>query len=302
MGKSNMQSDVQDSCFFGYLDILGFKNIVKNNSFEQLKGIVEKFTIECARAVDMSRSIYAGKVPVRLKMESNIHVRIVSDSIYVWTEREDHLKQFFDLLHMVCGMMVSGLQEGLPLRGVITYGELFLGDFKIPEDIPLDFAFDVGSVYGRALVEAYELESQMEWSGVLLTPKAWAKVVGEFERCKTQGVKTIMGSGGIELPSDLFNHFPYLLWYKVPFKGGKRRNAIAFNWNYFPHHELSIEMIRKAFLERCGDVDDSVKKKFNETIRYFKYSQRVTELYGHGRQKELPIPDSDYVLLDIDNA
>lgn len=69
-----MQSDVQNSCFFGYLDILGFKNIVKHNSFEQLKGIVEKFTIECARAADRSRSINAGKCKVRMKMESGIHV------------------------------------------------------------------------------------------------------------------------------------------------------------------------------------------------------------------------------------
>lgn len=302
MEKSDIQSDVQNSCFFGYLDILGFKNIVKDYSSEQLKGIVEKFTIECARAVDMSRSIYAGKVPVRLKMESNIHVRIVSDSIYVWTERDDHLKQFDDLLHMVSAMMVSGFQVGLPLRGVVTYGELFLGDIAIPEDIPLDFAFDVGSVYGRALVEAYELESQMDWSGVLLTPKAWNKVKGEFERGRTQGACSIMGSGNLELPSDLFNHFPYLLWYEVPFKSDKRRNAIVFNWNYYQHLKLSEEMIRKAFVERCGDVDDSVKKKFNETIRYFKYSQHVAELYGLGLQKELPIPDSDYVLLDIDNA
>ena len=144
MEKSDMQSPVQNSCFFGCLDILGFKDIVKHNSFEQLKGIVERFTIECAKAADRSRSIDAGKVNVRLKIESGVHVRIVSDSIYVWTEKEDHLNQFDDLLQMVSAMMVSGFQVGLPLRGVVTFGQLFLGDISIPEDIPLDFAFDLG--------------------------------------------------------------------------------------------------------------------------------------------------------------
>ena len=301
MGKSDMQSAVQNSRFFGYLDILGFKRIVKQNSFERLKSLVEKFTIQCAKAADMSRSIDAGKENVRIKMESGIHVRIVSDSIFVWTEKEDHLKQFDDLLHMVPAMMVSGFQEGLPLRGVVTFGELFLGDIIIPEDIPLDFAFDVGSVYGRALVEAYELESRMDWSGVLLTPKAWAKVEGEFERSREFEESVVMRSVNIKSANDLFNHFPHFLWYDVPFKGGQKRNAIAFNWNYDPCYELSEEMIRNAFAERCGGVDDSVRRKLNETIRFYEYTQRVAELCCFGLKKRLPVPDPDYVLLDFGN-
>ena len=304
MGKSDMPLAVQNSCFFGYLDILGFKNIVKQSSFDKLKSIVEDFTANCAKAIDKSRCIetYTGGVISRIKIGPNIHARIVSDSIFVWTEKDDRLQQFKDLLHIVNTLVASGFQRGLPLRGVVTFGELFIGNVKIPEDIPSDFSFDNGSVYGKALVEAYELESRMEWSGVLLTPKAWAKVVGEFERCKTRGMKAIMGSGGFELPSDLFNHFPYLLWYKVPFKNDKSQNAIAFNWNYPPCHELSEEMIRNAFTKRCGGIVDSIKGKLDETIRFFKYTQRAAELCNLGLRNVLPVPDSDYVLWDIGEA
>ena len=288
---------VQRSCFFGYLDILGFKDVVKNNTFDQLKDIVERFTVKCAETMDRSRSILSN---TRISIDSGVHARIVSDSILVWTEKDDQLKQFEDLLHIVNAMLASGFQQGLPLRGAVTFGELFLGNVKIPESIPLDFSFDTGSVYGKALVEAYELESKMDWSGAILTPRAWAKVEGEFERWGEGSV--IMRSGSIKSSIDLFNHYPYLLWYDVPFKNGTRKRAIAFNWNYKPGFELSAEMIRKAFTQRCGTDDTAVKLKLKETIRFYEYSQRVDQLCGVGLKKALPVPDSDYVLSELVNA
>ena len=99
----------RQSSQFGYLDILGFKNIVKQNSFTQLKNVVEGFTIECADAIDKSRRI--GDIRIKLSEssvhgKSGIHARIVSDSIYVWTENDDRLKQFDDLLQMVNTLIV----------------------------------------------------------------------------------------------------------------------------------------------------------------------------------------------------
>jgi hypothetical protein len=293
---NDVRSAVQNSCFFGYLDILGFKDIVKQTSFDQLKGIVKDFTVKCAESIDQSRCIGAAKIG------SAIHAQIVSDSIYLWTVNDDRLKQFDDLLRIVNAMLATGFQQDIPLRGVVTFGELFIGDVKIPEDIPLDFSFDNGSVYGKALVEAYELESQMDWSGAILTPKAWAKVEDEFERWQEFGENVIMRSGNIKSSADLFNHFPYLLWYDVPFKDGNRRNAIAFNWNYKPCPDLSEEKIRNAFTGRGGVIDDTVRVKLNETIRFFEKTRRVAELCGFGLMKELPVPDSNYVLATLGNV
>ncbi len=289
--------EVQRSCFFGCLDILGFKNVVKNNTFDQLKDIVERFTVEYAESMDRSRTIQTN---TRISIDSGVHARIVSDSIYVWTVNDDRLKQFEDLLHIVNALIARGFQQELPLRGAVTFGELFLGEVKNPESIPLGFSFDTGSVYGKALVEAHELESKMDWSGAVLTPRAWAKVEGEFERWREESA--IMRSGSIKSPTDLFNHFPYLLWYDVPFKNGTRRKAIAFNWNYKPRFELSAEMIRKAFTLRCGADDTAVKLKLKETIRFHEYSQRVNQLCGLCLKKVLPVPDSDYKLSDLVNA
>ena len=64
-------------------------------------------------------------------------------------------------------------------------------------------------------------------------------------------------------------------------------------------------MIRNAFVERCGGVgeaDDAVKEKLNETIRFYEYTQQVADLCNHNLKKELPVPDSDYVLSNIGYA
>ena len=285
-------SDPQESCFFAYLDILGFTKIVKENTYEQLKEIVDGFTVKCKETIDSSRTIKTNTGKEVAKIAVDVNVRIVSDSIYIWAKGDESLLQFDDMLHAVNALLAYGFERGLPLRGVVTYGELFSERAKVSSDNPRDFSFVNDSLYGRALVEAHELESQMNWGGVILTPKAWAKVLGDFEN------KFTMRS--IKSPDDLFAHYPYLLWYDVPFKRNAKK-AIAFNWNYKPETALSEEKIRKAFEGRHGVEDETVKKKLNETIRFYKYTQHVAELCNFGLKGKLPIPDPTYIFTDLQN-
>lgn len=296
------QHDGGKSCFFAYLDILGFKSIVKRTSRKQLKALVDEFTVECAKAVDRSRCFWESgeKSSPRLCLGKDIHVRLVSDSIYIWTENDEQLKHFDDMLHIVRSLLVCGFERRLPLRGVVTYGEIFSGSTKVPDDIPVDFSFDNGSIYGKALVEAYETEGQMDWSGVVLTPRAWAKVEGEFERGTTSAAEMIMRSHNIKHAEDLFNHFPYFIWYDVPFKAGKRK-AIAYNWNYKPDTPLplSANLIGEAFTQHHRTLDEAAQKKMQETIRFYGYTQYIAELCDFGSKKSLPVPDPTYALSSL---
>ena len=282
--------DPQESCFFAYLDILGFKNMVKQNTYKQLKEIVDGFTVKCKETIDASRTIKTNTGKEVVKIVVGVNVRIVSDSIYIWTKGDKSLWQFDDMLHGVNALLAYGFERGLPLRGVVTYGERFSESVKVEDGNPRDFSFENDSLYGRALVEAYELESQMNWGGVILTPKAWAKVLGDFEKG--------FAMRSIKHPDDLFMHYPYLLWYDIPFKRDAKK-AIAFNWNYKPEAALSEEKIRKGFEGRHGVEDESVEKKLNETIRFYKYTQDVAELCDFGLKGKLPIPDPTYIFTDL---
>lgn len=290
-GKGTLQENQEcidslnsKSSFFAYLDILGFKNLVKGTQYDKLKAIVTDFVNESARAIDVSRGIVTatGQICSRSKLES-LSVCIVSDSICLWTRQADSgdkLKNFDRLLQSVKCLLASGLSHGLPLRGVVTHGELILGKILPPNGIPDDFSFAADSVYGRAVVEAYEFEAKMNWSGAILTPNCWREVEKEFAK----GHKML--SAAICRPEDLFNHFPYLIWYDVPFKCG-RQKAIAVNWNYKPFQVFSEETINGAFsYTRKDNADDSsVNVKARETIDFFKYTNVAI-----GGIKGLPVP------------
>ena len=60
--------------------------------------------------------------------------------------------------------------------------------------------------------------------------------------------------------------------------------------------DLSEEVIHEAFSVRGGVEEQSVRSKLNETIRFYEYAQRVAELCDFGLKKELPVPDSTYIL------
>ena len=286
-------------CFFAYLDILGFKNLVKQAStLEQLMDVVKRFAEECARKIDQSRGFLTNKGNVCDRSAVPfLSVRIVSDSVCVWTEPSednDCLKRFDALLQVVMRMLSYGLNNGMPLRGVVTYGELFSGRIEPPADIPVDFLFDAYALCGRALVEAYEIEGQMEWSGAVITPKAWAKVEKAFKEGKH------MPSWSIKSATELFNHYPYLLWCYVPFKKGKKK-AIAFNWNYKLKPAISEEKIYKAFTGRCDTDDATVALKFWNTLRFYERIKQFAEPCNKEKVKVMPAPDSDYASRDLLN-
>ena len=279
----------QDSCFLAYLDILGFKEKVKQMSVEALKKLVADFTDTFRKTVNSSRMVPGGNGrDVGIKIGPGMEFRMVSDSIYVWIKNDDDcMKQFDNMIHIVNALLATGFEKRLPLRGVVTFGELFSGNIKTPCNVPPDLLFrDNDSLYGKAIVEAYELESRIDWSGAIVTPNAWAKVVGTHK--KLRGKR----------PSDMFNRFPYFLWYDVPFKKGKGK-AIAYNWNYFSKIDLSEEKIHNAFVGKYGVVDDAVKVKHDETIRFFEYTKRVAELCDRGLKSALPVPDTSYALSDL---
>lgn len=297
--RNEMGPTDEGSCFFAYLDILGFKNFVKQTStLEKLMDFVKRFVKESAQTIDKARGFQSNKGNVHGRSAVPfLSVRIVSDSVCVWTEPsedDDCLKRFDILLQAVMRMLAYGLNNGMPLRGVVTYGELFSGRIEPTNDIPVDFLFDAYVLCGRALVEAYELEGQMEWSGAILTPKAWAKVEKAFKEGKH------MLSWDIKSSTDLFNHYPYLLWYDVPFKKGKKK-AIAYNWNYKPYLAMSEEKIRKAFMGRSDLNDATVALKCGNTLEFYERIKPFAESCDLKLVKAMQVPDSDYASKDLLN-
>ena len=114
-----------------YLDILGFRSLIKNSSVDELRNILKVFR--------RTAKPYGAQV----------HMEIVSDAVVrATTISRKHrdgafFRELMDLLHI----QIESITNGIVVRGALTIGEMHIGKGKM------------GPLFGPALVRAYTMES-----------------------------------------------------------------------------------------------------------------------------------------------
>lgn len=126
------------------LDVLGFKEFVRNNSVDVVEEKLDKLQLFCRQAFSNDF------------LPSFLDWSIISDTILVWVTEDVGFEDYFDFFRLLGQMMKWSLQEGFPLRGAVAYGELLVkeGTPKI--------------IIGPALIDAYEGQEELEFCGVVL--------------------------------------------------------------------------------------------------------------------------------------
>lgn len=195
------------SGFVGLLDILGYREFLRNNDIQFVVKTIENLLIPMPKAVkkqllghleDIKVSGTTDKKIKKLAIDTlsnfqkKIKTLIISDTI-ILTMPADPI-ELYGLVITISYLLRHSFDAGLPLRGAIDYGE-----FYIKENV---FA-------GKPFIEAYELSNRLEMSGCVLT----------------DGLKDRIGKPTSELPNSL-NLFPY----KVPLKAGKEAEHLVVDW------------------------------------------------------------------------
>ena len=274
--------------FFAHLEILGLKNANGHDDYNSLKEKVDYF-VETSKAE-------IEKVQAEFKDEFGFGIgfRIDSDSFYVWTQNDYRLYQFDDLLQTVSILLVNGFKQGMPLRGVIGYGDFNAERLGKTVDVQDVSSFDDEELCRMVQNEAQDFGSTMNWSGVALTQKAWEEVKNEFARGKHEGWGRVIRSVGINSTEDLLER--YLLSYVIPFEDGDCRKYNAVNWNYNPNDGLSEDVIRKAFEGSCVVFDEDAKTKLRKTLEFLDYTLNVAKSRRTFQNAPSTVAESD--LLD----
>jgi hypothetical protein len=124
-----MRHSSEDYSYFAYLDVLGYRSLLKedreNNELVFKEKLINSFNI----FNDVNSSIY--------------HYNAISDSIFIRCNNRDRLLDFLSLVKKV---YISFIEQGLFLRGGISFGKHFEND-RI--------------TYSYVLTKAYELEQQV---------------------------------------------------------------------------------------------------------------------------------------------
>jgi hypothetical protein len=157
---------------------------------------------------------------------------IFSDSIILVADGEDSLS-FLKLLVQAWRFMQVSLSLGIPIRGGIAFGEMYLDPKK-------------GICLGHALTKAYQLEEKQNWIGIAVDPSVESAYADLFSMAKSN--TSILGA--------------LLLKYPVPFKKGNATELHTVNWRW----NLIVEKGTRSLFS--SSTDEEISLKVNNTLAY----------------------------------
>lgn len=249
--------------FIAFVDILGFKDLVKNNSHQRLVELYEKLFTP-----NVATGLARGKFKIIDKGEKkywepdyakiNINSLIISDSIILWTDNNS-MTSFIDITTSLRTLLNHSFVLGFPLRGALVEGDLTIlkGTFNSGKDNTFN------TLIGNGLVEAYKLEGEQNWSGCVIEDKCielYNNYVRQF----------------FETNSDLANldyliEKKILLKYKVPFKAGIIKEHYVIDWVNLGNKSILTDdlNVRNRFAEFKKNIDDwRVENIIENTLKF----------------------------------
>lgn len=260
------------------MDILGFKSYVLKNSIEKVqRDITELFSlslniaiahVSTARhnllAADADKvqptqtiSMPDGKQKSLINLNvSNINSILMFDSIVLWS-KDNSENDLIDLLAVIQFMLSSHLFFGLPLRGAVSYGELYFQDLQISSGSVIKHSVLVSP----AQIYAMSLEKNQEWSGCVLDEFVVA-------RCQEANI-------------DLDNHKSISITkYPVPMKKGEM-DLYALIWGISTSGNKVCnvdEYVKATWPVPDGLGHEEILKKIENTIKFIKFSCKKLNL------------------------
>lgn len=145
--KKLLEPNTYSSGYVAFLDILGFKEICRNKSCEEIKALFDDIQM-----LKYDYCNYFGALLVPQSVIDNVEIKIISDSIIVTApDGEDGI---VFMLWFCSTLQNKMLNCGVILRGGISYGTYYVYD---------------NTVFGPALVEAYEIEEKAVFPRIVLS-------------------------------------------------------------------------------------------------------------------------------------
>lgn len=243
--------------YVALLDILGFKEMINNNDHQEIEHLFGNFTVYLQRSLSKNNETIKdqwGRLIFDFK-ETPINSTIISDSIIFWTNFIDSA-DFFRLIETLQKFL--HFCHNLPflfLRGGLTYGDFSYINSGV---IKGENAISIHPVMvGKALVNAYEMEKDLQIAGCVIDDIAWR----EAEKNNPVYFK--------EKWEELVSQ-KKILKYNMPYKTGPKTNW-TINWVSEASNPTQ-EKLTEGFSALNRDVNaQAVKEKIKNTIDFYNY-------------------------------
>lgn len=134
--------EVTQDRFIGYIDIMGFKDMVQRNSHEE---IYDKFL----KIIDDANKLKDNKIFV----DNAVQLKVFSDSFLFYTRSSSRV-DFLALFYFLSFYQSSLFYNNIPFRGSISFGKTTINEEK-------------SIFFGQPFIDAYLLEMEMAFYGII---------------------------------------------------------------------------------------------------------------------------------------
>ena len=232
--------------FIAYLDILGFKDLVQNNTHKRLFELYDKLFTNITTFAIGGKFNFIEKDGHRKAVYDSSQIilnsLIISDSIILWTD-DNSMKSFIDIVVGVKNILNHHFITGVPLRGAIVEGHID----KINRTFLSNKDNSQITLIGLGLVQAYLKENEQDWSGCIVDKSCIELFLSYVEEHKdSEDVATLE----YLVEKDL------LLKYKAPLKSGNIKEEYVINWVKTPQNIIDEIRARKMFSEFNKSTDN----------------------------------------------
>jgi hypothetical protein len=236
--------------FVAFLDILGFNEIIENNSTDY---IIKIYSEVLKSAYERSLGLLENQAQFQEK-DSNIKSTIISDSILFWTE-QDSSNGFIKLVITIDYFIYGALRSGFPIRGAIVYGDIA----EMQSASIFNNSNQTSVILGNGITSAYKQEAKQDWLGCTVSQEA----ISRFEELSISKDITL---------SDLLEH-GFLIKYNTPYKTGKIIEDYVINWPKVLQSKPEKQWVIDSFISHSKTFDVwEVQHKLNNTLAFLEYS------------------------------
>lgn len=240
-----------------FLDILGFTELIKRHSPEEVFRIIEEALNEFNRWEGLNGSF---------------RTLYFSDTFIFYQEPKGYGDWAFLDIYALGGMiMTSLLAKGIATRGAISFGE-----FEVRGSTSQKHQM----YFGEALIEACKAEKEEKWVGTCILNSAWAP----YEKSNPGIIKVFEGEGVWKIKDDsrlLLNPFIKLRSYYAS-------HLLEDGSNKFGINEIEIDNDLKAFrylhkqLNKYSSESEESRKIYD---KYFQTIEFIKEIFGKDMYK-----------------
>lgn len=222
------------ACTVAVFDILGFKELARSRSLDELEGIVGR---RFAENTTLAARVGGAQHWVsRFKPAPCIAITF-ADTVLLCSPDAGE-RGFVSVVTASLGLMGGCLVTGILLRGAITSGSMHV-------------SADRTRYFGEAMVRAHELEKEQEWAGAILDESRLPRP--PHAHMTTE----VMWDGAT-------------VRYPVPRKGDTRVESLCLNWAPFPALQGNMA---EHLLRHAPTSEPRALRKQANTVEFYEWAR-----------------------------